>query len=341
MSAAYSTSFFLKQESFRNWALGLNKDDAEYWDNRLTTHPDEAPAAYEAAKLLAGINLNQAEITQAEAEALWLQLEGRITSGAVEYESPVRPIGVGRRRFAAAAALALLSGAAACYFFLASPVDTEYTTAYGERNVIELSDGTEVTLNVNSKLRTHQAWRWAKPREVWLEGEAYFNVKSLPESEGNRKFVVHSGAVDVTVLGTKFNVNTRHQQTNVMLDEGKVLLTTPAGAGEKTISMKPGDFVSISRAETQVAKLKPENPGKITSWKQGQLEFDSTSVIEVISLIKDYYGIDVHLDDKRILNETLSGKISSSNVDELFSSMEKMFNLRFTKRGNDVYLTRN
>ena len=72
---------------------------------------------------------------------------------------------------------------------------------------ILLPDGSAVTLNANSKLQyyTHSA------RKVWLEGEAFFEVKKIPETA--EPFQVVTNDLTITVLGTTFNVNSRNEQT--------------------------------------------------------------------------------------------------------------------------------
>ncbi|MES2388243.1 MAG: FecR domain-containing protein [Bacteroidota bacterium] len=328
-----------RQESFRNWAEGLSEADSRYWDNWLANNPHRAREAFDAASETVGFRPDNREVVSSDIERQWERLNARI----VAHEGI--PEGASIRTMfwlrAAAAMLTIACLGAASWLWLSTPVELTYKTGFGEKQSVELSDGTTISLNGNSTLKTRNSWRLGVPREVWLQGEAYFSVKSHPESENLRSFVVHTGDVDVRVLGTKFNVKSRRENTNVLLDEGKVELTANVPGAPDKIRMSPGDFVSFSRPNVHVEKTKPKNTGRYTTWRQGYLEFDSTSITEVISTLKDQYGIQIHLKDKSILNETLTGKVSSDKIDELFSSMEKMFGVRCTRQGKDVYLSRN
>ncbi|MBK8505327.1 MAG: FecR domain-containing protein [Saprospiraceae bacterium] len=96
-----------------------------------------------------------------------------------------------------------------------------YTAGFGERQKIVLPDGSAVDLNANSSLRLGSQWVEGI-QEVWLEGEAYFEVeKNLSKGV---KFTVHTNGPDVEVVGTHFNVDSRKEETRIYLEEGKVCL---------------------------------------------------------------------------------------------------------------------
>src|SRR5690606_15777064 len=95
------------------------------------------------------------------------------------------------------------------------------TTGYGETRKINLPDGSLVVLNANSELKYESNWQQAPMREVWLQGEAFFEVVKTTEE---KQFIVHTGSLDVEVLGTQFNVHNRHQKVQVVLSSGKVKL---------------------------------------------------------------------------------------------------------------------
>src|SRR5690606_18122735 len=100
--------------------------------------------------------------------------------------------------------------------------DTTYTTAFGEVKTILLPDSSEIILNANSTLSYATHWNKSKAREVFLSGEAFFKVQEKPVASGYAKFVVHTGNLDIEVLGTQFNVHHRRNKTQVVLNSGKV-----------------------------------------------------------------------------------------------------------------------
>ena len=130
-----------------------------------------------------------------------------------------------------------------------------YSTGYGERFEIELNDGSLITLNANSEIRWSEDWEKQRNRKVILVGEAFFEV----EKQDGIPFTVHTNDVAVEVLGTSFNIDSRKDQTDVYLEEGKINLKLLSVGDkeneiERDIIMKPGDQIKYSAREVKVEK---------------------------------------------------------------------------------------
>jgi transmembrane sensor len=109
---------------------------------------------------------------------------------------------------AAGVILVLSAGVGGAYRLANGP--RIYSTELGGREVVPLSDGTQVQLNTNTKVRAAVT---AGARDVWLErGEAYFEVAHDPA----HPFRVHAGDRVVTVLGTKFSVRREGDDVRVI-----------------------------------------------------------------------------------------------------------------------------
>ncbi len=109
---------------------------------------------------------------------------------------------------------------------------------YGSRSVVTLSDGTRVWLNAGSRL-IYPSKFVDKSREVFLVGEAFFDVKE----NKNQPFVVKTIDVQVEVLGTRFNVMAYPEDFAVqtVLEEGSVeIKSNGAGRKEKGLTLEPG-----------------------------------------------------------------------------------------------------
>jgi transmembrane sensor len=127
-------------------------------------------------------------------------------------------------KIVAVAASAVLIVATGVWYFTSNTADSNlYKTGFAQTKKITLPDGSKVTLNANSELKLSADWSVKGDRQVWLDGEAYFEVEK--KSATHQKFIVHTKDIDVEVLGTKFNVNTRHQKAVVSLEEGKIKLS--------------------------------------------------------------------------------------------------------------------
>ncbi len=112
---------------------------------------------------------------------------------------------------------------------------------------ILLPDSSWVILNAQSQLSYSATWKSNQYREVWLKGEGFFDIKKSPQS--GRELIVHTDDLSIRVLGTRFNVNSRSDKTDVVLKERNIQLNQlnfPA-ITHSEIVMKPGEMVSYSR----------------------------------------------------------------------------------------------
>jgi transmembrane sensor len=226
----------------------------------------------------------------------------------------------------------------AIYFFVRK--DTlRYATAMGEMRTLELPDHSLVRLNVNSTLRYSDKLDNGGPREVWLEGEAFFTVQ---HQHNNRRFIVHTADVDIQVVGTEFNVNTRRVKTQVVLSTGvvKLVLNKKGASGtapeRAPITMKPGDMVTYSSATEELSNKKVD-PAAYASWRTGVLSYDETPVAEVIRSLQDNLGVVIRMEDDSLGLQTYTGSIPTNNIDVFFKTLERSFNVHIRKTGANTY----
>lgn len=338
MSMQHSPEFFLSQDSFKNWVLGQNEEDCRHWDSWLKANPENIEPAMLAARMLTGLDGSTPTLSASEIQSEWNRLKFRLDNQP--NSSGTRQVWLASWwKFAAAAVF--LIGAGFLGLYISQPEIHSYTTDFSNKRTIVLSDGTEITLNANSQMTTRTTWKFAPAREIWLEGEAYFKVKSHPENTRLKQFVVHTKDLDVRVVGTQFNVNTRRSKTRVYLDEGKVQLALKDPIPSNTLMMSPGEFVDYSRKESRKGKVEKKvlAPEIVTSWTSGYFTFDHTPLREVIEVVESTHGIKIHVSNPALLNETITGKVPSENINELVRSMTRLFNLGYTQKGNDLYLS--
>ncbi|WP_312398540.1 FecR domain-containing protein [Sphingobacterium sp.] len=163
----------------------------------------------------------------------------------------------------------------------------------GNTYKIRLADGTQVTLNADSKLIFPIQFTGTK-REVTLEGEGYFEVSKRQISAGNKtikqEFIVHAGQNAVQVLGTRFNVKAYpdDKQHSFTLEEGSIALNNPANPAP--ILLKPGQKIIQTGNEFTLLKV---DLSKDLSWKNGDFYFDSATVQEIMAQISRWYNIEV------------------------------------------------
>ncbi|TDE14636.1 FecR family protein [Dyadobacter psychrotolerans] len=213
-----------------------------------------------------------------------------------------------------------------------------YQTAFGELKSFTLDDSSQVVLNANSSLKVPR-WGFGKStRHVFLEGEAEFSVKHTID---HQYFKVHTADKSlITVLGTEFVVYTRKQRTNVVLNKGKVQLSSYAK--EKPLTMRPGDRATVeSNGQIKVQQLSKTELIEQTAWKEHRFVFDDTPLKEVAVKIREVFGVVVRINDKNLAMRTATGSFPAKNAEELLTSMSFMYSFEITKADNKILLIPN
>lgn len=213
--------------------------------------------------------------------------------------------------------------------------DMIVSTGKGEFANITLPDGTKVVLNSESTLSYVPHLFNKKSRSISFEGEAYFNVS---KKDKENPFSIKTTDIDVTVLGTKFNLLARNVSKNVSLslEEGKVLFTS-LRTGENKILI-PNQIANLlkSTGKINVTDLSDTN---IASWRDKKSTFRNTPFKDIISYIERNYGVKIDFDKNMpTIQDHFSGVIPSNNLIEAIQIIEVTYYLKSTINGNKVVL---
>lgn len=337
MKEPLTPDYFLSQASFKNWAHGTNEADCLYWDNWLAENPSQVPVASLAAAMEIGLTRTlQNEPSDEEIRNELSKLQLRIHEAKPEAKQVV--LGQWWRMAAAAAIATIVSSG--IFWFLNTPYEVTYAANANERKTIHLNDGTEVAMNNDTKITALAKWRFGAVREVWLDGEAYFKVQPHLESAELRDFVVHTHDLDIKVIGTEFNVDTRNDRTSVVLDEGKVQLNLNQTRKDSAIILTPGQAAEYS-PQLGTAKVKQETKTKhVGDWRFGYYNFNKTTLEDVISLIEDRNDVQIMVEDQSMLAETITGRVPNNNLDQAMTSLAKLFKLDYVRDGSKIMLKR-
>lgn len=329
----YKLKDFLQDESFKNWVNKTEPDDMLQWEMWLDNNPYKRPMADEAAAIIRGIAFRKNQVSRQKLDAGWQRVIGQIAnSNEVEIVNAVKSDNWRAIWRMAAVWLGLLIVAVVSFYYYKSSSKLKYQTGFGETTTIILPDKSTVVLNSNSKLTLVNNWSFNKDREVWLEGEAFFSVLKKPK-QGNARFLVHTGDMDVQVLGTKFNVTNRKARTRVVLNSGKVQLSAQEVAPDKSAMMQPGELAELRPDKKEFVKKKV-NPLIYSSWIHKKLLFDDTPIRDIAALLEDNYGFQVALNDPAIMDRKLTGEVYVEDVETLLKALSKSFQLNITQQGN-------
>lgn len=242
-----------------------------------------------------------------------------------------------------AAAVVLAFGGLAVYLALMPGRDTndkkyastdkvkEIRAGHGEMKRITLGDSTVVILNANSTLRYRHEFQRGASREVELEGNAFFTVK---KDRLSAPFVIHTGSLAVTVLGTELNVDARSAAAEVALASGKVKVQGN-GQHSDVVYLQPGEKIALDTLSHQLVKTKT-NPALYNAWTKGEWNFQQTTLEEITGLIGEYYGTQTifrHPANKRL---RINAVLPVSNLENLVSVIARTLQIKIAVLDNQL-----
>jgi transmembrane sensor len=230
----------------------------------------------------------------------------------------------------------------------------------GTRTKLLLPDGTQVWLNSNSRLKYTGDFN-SKNREVGLEGEAYFDVAkqmSLP-------FIVHTGTIDIKVLGTSFAVKSYPQDETIeaTLLKGVIEVSRKDVPGTPRVILKPNEKLVFSKHFTalNLAGATTVTPGahpspapdmavgtirhdipdsdKVeTAWMYNRLVFDGDNFKELTDKMERWYNVRITIRDTSLNNYHFGGIFENETLEQAFKELQLTREFIYKRNGNDIEL---
>lgn len=191
-----------------------------------------------------------------------------------------------------------------------------------------LADGSRVWLNAGSSVTFPVAFI-GNERKVSITGEAYFEVAhntSMP-------FKVSKGEMEVTVLGTHFNVNAYDDENDikVTLLEGSVKVNK----GDENKLLKPGQQARIT---SDIKVVSGVDIDEVMAWKNGRFQFEGAGIEEVMRQVARWYDVEVIYETKP-MNQHFRGGISREvEASKLFKMLESTEAIHFRIEGKKVFV---
>lgn len=199
-----------------------------------------------------------------------------------------------------------------------------------------LSDGTQVAINAESKLRYPIRFD-SISRNVYVSGEAYFKVAH----DASRPFRVHTSKGVVEVLGTEFNVRDYAEEKKVetTLAEGSVAYRTVGqGRVKLTMYLKPGYQVVDDGNKLEKRQVDIE---RIISWKDGKYTFYDKTLEELMAYLERTYDVEVFFMNESVKGLRFSGDLQRYDKVELFLAyLEQGGDVRFSVQGRTITVYR-
>lgn len=300
-------------ESFVDWVLHPNDESTTRWKKWLEKNPSQSKEFQEAKEFISAIHFNEEKLSAQEVNDLLGNIHQKTTNSTSKTKT--------RFIFRYAAAAVLLGFIAIASYIYNANLPKVISTSLAEKESINLEDGSVVTLGESSTLKVKKHWNSQDLREVWLTGKAYFDVTSTP-SAGTHRFVVHTDAADINVLGTKFEVSNVKGKTHVVLDEGKVEVIQNNHKNQSAY-LAPDEIIVVE--ENELVKTENINTEIYTSWKNDYLVLDTISLPEILEILEKSFDYECRFEG--IQPEEIENISFSSNtypLDALIPSINQI-----------------
>jgi ferric-dicitrate binding protein FerR (iron transport regulator) len=199
---------------------------------------------------------------------------------------------------------------------------------------LSLSDGTQIWLNAETTLRYPVTFS-DKTREVFLEGEAFFEIAK----NSDWPFIVNTSDIKVNVLGTSFNIRAYKDEdvTSATLVSGKVSLIQ--AGNEQEFYLTPSDQAVVSKQETRIHKV---NVDQFIAWKNGRILFEGNTLEEIFVDLSRWYNIETGFADEDLKNLRFNiDVIRYSEFNKILEIVELTKKVKFEIKGNKVIILKN
>ena len=253
-------------------------------------------------------------------------------------------------------------------FFLQQSVTPEvafstngvYATAIGEQSLYELSDGSYIQLNTNSRIRVEYTEEYRNIQ--LLSGEVHFDVAKSRE----HPFRVYAGGSRVQAVGTAFNVHLGDGAVSVLVTEGRVAFSSTkddSGSGHSS-QVEPGKFNfekqdnllevkgyldAGQRISTEANSQAPMNFKRLAitvdgselerlqAWRSGMLVYNGQPLSELLHEVTRFTNVSFDVIDEEVNNIEVGGRFRVEELDNIVMILEDQFELSVTRVGYNLY----
>ena len=261
------------------------------------------------AELLDGIRVGPGVDAMADGmrEAVWADVRSRI-----------RRRGIRMRIVRYAAAAAVMAG-----------------VVCGVKSDVVLPDGSRVRLNGGTRI-VYPAL-FGDERRVEVDGEAYFEV----EHDARRPFVVVTGQVVSTVLGTTFNVHAYSEDENYQITLATGSLLVDGGPESRSVRLRPGEQGFFERT-SGLLSLRRVNVEQVLSWQEDRLYFRAEPLASIARSLERQFNVDITIPDERLRRICFTGEfVDGENIHEIMRIISADSRILCRSRKNHFELYRN
>jgi len=328
----YTEDQFVENERFQHWIKYEDKVEEEFWNGYIQLFPKQLPILLTAKKrVVANLALQKMQpLSRHEKLLLKKSIFQRIQQ-PLQLAPFIQQKSMQLLKFAAIVMSVLITP---MYLINKQPKSgTLLIKRTGNKQTKEfvLPDSSIVILNANSSITYNKEINNIQNREISLQGNAFFRVK---KKVGHNLFTVHANTLDITVLGTEFNVNARTGTTAIVLTKGSVKVSL-ANKNTTAVYMAPGEKVQVDTTQKLLIKS-ATNPLLYGAWTEGKWNFASTSLLNITNLLYEYYGIETVYNNEQAKYLKVTAVIPITDLGSLINILVKTLNIKIIEKNNKL-----
>ena len=209
------------------------------------------------------------------------------------------------------------------------------TVPYGKRFELQLSDGTNVHLNSGSSLKYPVKFKQGTTRQVFLEGEAFFDVTSNKQAS----FIVNAEDLNVEVFGTTFNVSAYPEDSSadVVLVEGSVALYNDNKTSKEGVTIVPGTKGSFIKKQNNIITEKVDTE-LYTQWMKGGFIFRNSNFETISKKLERHYNVKIINTNEQLNNEVFNASFNEETVEVILIYFKNSYNLEYKIEENTIFI---
>ena len=257
-----------------------------------------------------------------DVDRAWERFHHRVT----KEEPAVKPIkSKGFSWIKVAASIIIIAGVGiAAYFIATKETEPKEMFAQTQQNVLidTLSDGSVVTLNKRSTITYQSKFKGGK-RAVALKGEAFFNV--VPDKK--KPFIISVNDVEITVVGTSFNIKSENNNTEVVVETG-IVRVTRAG---KTVELVAGEKILLSANDSSATK-EPVDDKLYNYYRSKEFVCDNTPLWKLVQVLNEAYDARISIGRKELNDLPLNTTFYNESLDKILEIIHLTFDITVIKK---------
>jgi ferric-dicitrate binding protein FerR (iron transport regulator) len=294
---------------------------------------DEANQHYfEHFKLIWEESVQLADTAQVDEQAAWDRFQNRMQTGS--FQTPKAKVwSMNSPLLRAAVIVGLVIGLAALTFILFQnkPGKVMVMSNIRTTNMVKsdsLPDGSIITLNKNSQVSFPEKFDNDK-RVLQLSGEAFFKV--TPDKK--KPFEVHTNNVTITVVGTSFNVRSRGDTTEIIVETGIVEVATE----KQTVLLRPGQRAIVGLNESVLQKQ--ANTDQLYSYyRSKKFVLDHTPLWKFAEKLNEAYDVQITFGSETVRDLPLTTTFVNEPLDKILNILSTTFNISVEKEKGKIIL---